>query len=69
MNQAQILREKFDNDLKELQDNCIHIKTKEMPQMWAPGHYSDNKVIVCEECDKIVGTGGPFYSLQLAFGI
>lgn len=69
MNQAQILRKKFDDDLKKLQDNCPHIKTTEMSHMWAPAHYSTYNVIVCNECDKIVGNGGPYYKSQLSLAI
>jgi hypothetical protein len=58
MSKAKELRDKFDKELKDLQDNCPHTETEEMPYMWAPGHYADNNVIVCKECDKIVGQGG-----------
>jgi hypothetical protein len=54
MNQAQILRQKFEEDLKNLQDNCTHSETKWMPYMYAPARYSGKKALVCKECDKIV---------------
>lgn len=53
MSKAKELREKFDKELKELQDNCLHEKTNILPFMWAPGHYS-GKVEFCIECDKIL---------------
>ncbi len=49
------LREKFELDLKELQDNCSHDESDWMPYMWAPGHFG-NDVKVCKNCEKILET-------------
>jgi hypothetical protein len=53
MSKAKELRDKFEKDLKELQDNCPHTDSEWMPFMWAPGHFGP-KVRVCGECDKIL---------------
>jgi len=50
---AKELRDKFEKDLKELQDNCPHTESTWMPYMWAPGHFGP-KVRSCNECDKIL---------------
>jgi len=50
---AKELRDKFEKDLKELQDNCPHKDSTWMPYMWAPGHFGP-KVRSCNECDKIL---------------
>lgn len=53
MNQAQILRKKFEDDLKMLQNDCPHKDSEMMPYMWAPGHFS-GKVRVCRNCELIL---------------
>ena len=50
---AKELRNKFDKDLEELQNNCKHEKSDWMPYSWAPGHFG-NMVLVCEVCEKIL---------------
>lgn len=53
MSKARELRDKFNEDLKDLQQKCPHIVSDVMPYMWAPGHSSGN-VRVCRECDEIL---------------
>jgi hypothetical protein len=65
MNQAQILRQKFEEDLKNLQDNCTHPEGEWMPHMWAPGHISPNKAYVCKHCEKIVNWEEPMFPFQI----
>ena len=50
---AKELREKFEKDLKELQDNCLHEEKKWLPYMWAPGHFA-GEVLTCLKCEKIL---------------
>jgi hypothetical protein len=50
---AQELRDKFESDLKNLQDTCLHENKEWMPYAYAPGHYSA-PVWVCTCCDKII---------------
>ena len=52
---AKKLRDKFDADLKALQDACQHPNSKRMPYMWAPGHMGSD-VEVCDTCEKILET-------------
>jgi len=50
---AKELRAKFEQDLKNLQDNCPHIdESGWMDYMWAPGHLGP-PVKVCNTCEKI----------------
>lgn len=49
---AQELREKYEKDLKELQDHCPHEEYEELPYEFAPGH-SYGYVNVCKRCEKI----------------
>ena len=53
MSKAKQLREKFDLELKHLQENCPHIKSIITAYLWAPGH-SNGKIKVCLECEKIL---------------
>jgi hypothetical protein len=53
MSKAKELRDEFEKDLKELQDNCPHTESTWMDSMWAPGHFGP-RVRVCKECDKIL---------------
>lgn len=51
---AKELRDKFDADLKEMQEKCKHENVSDwMDYMWAPGHFG-LPVKVCRHCDKIV---------------
>ena len=52
---AKILRDKFEEDLKSLQDICPHVNAEWMPWAFAPGHYSQ-PVLVCDVCEKVVET-------------
>lgn len=47
------LRDKFEADLKALQDRCLHEKTENMLNEFAPGHYNGT-VEVCLNCDKVI---------------
>lgn len=53
---AEELRDKFEKDLKELQDACKHEESEWMEDYWAPGHYS-GMVNVCNYCEKILEKG------------
>lgn len=50
---AKELREKFEADLKDLQEICMHSKVEEMIHEYAPGH-SIGTVRVCVNCEKIM---------------
>ncbi len=54
MNEARKIRKEYDKKLKALQDSCPHSETKWTRYMWAPGHISPKKVLVCVRCDKIL---------------
>ena len=52
---AKELKEKYDKDLKELQENCKHEDiTHWINSMYAPGHYGVWKVKQCNSCWKIL---------------
>lgn len=51
---AQQLRDKLEEDLKELQNNCIHEKSSNMEYQFAPGHSTGLMVKVCDHCEKIL---------------
>ena len=53
MSKAKELRDKFEADLKKLQDDCPHKEVEKIPYMWSPGHNSGD-CIVCLECNKIL---------------
>jgi hypothetical protein len=53
MNSIQKLRQKFEQDKQQIQDNCSHTKVEILPYMWAPGHFF-GKNIVCVECEKVL---------------
>jgi len=50
---AQELKERYDKDLKELQESCPHDEAKWMPFMWAPGHFAGEHLL-CSRCWKVV---------------
>lgn len=50
---AQILRDKFEEDLKALQNICPHLEVEELPYMCAPGHFAGT-VIICKQCEKVM---------------
>ena len=51
---AKELRDKFDADLKALQEVCKHEDTGEAEECWAPGHFSGSTVKYCKVCEKIL---------------
>lgn len=51
---AQQLRDKFEADLKSLQDTCPHTESEVMQSMWAPGHMG-GMVRVCKVCEAVLG--------------
>lgn len=59
MSKAKELRDKFNKELKELQDSCPHIESEWMSHMWAPGHYSPYKVRVCKSCEATIEQAPP----------
>ena len=50
---AKALRDKFEADLKALQEHCSHTSSTVMPYCWGPGHFGDD-VRVCDCCEKIL---------------
>lgn len=55
MNKAEKLKQKYLEDLANLQTKCKHNKQSEwMENYWAPGHSSGFEVKVCNECGKPV---------------
>lgn len=56
---AQQLKDKYEADLKKLQDNCTHEKTTQMEYHFAPGHFSGTMVDVCDFCWKTIRTIQP----------
>lgn len=50
---AQQLRDKYEQDLAQLQETCEHEKAEWMEHHFAPGHF-DGMVFVCANCDKIL---------------
>ena len=52
-NNAQLLHEKYEQDLKDLQETCPHEQLSDwMSVMWAPGHLCNYDAQVCMECNK-----------------
>lgn len=50
---AQELKDKFDSDLKQLQETCNHEDISGWLNLeWAPAHYAGVKVKVCNVCWK-----------------
>ena len=45
------LEKAFEKEVKELQKNCPHKKTKWFDNMYAPGHFNGT-VLVCLRCNK-----------------
>lgn len=63
---AKELRQKFETDLNQLQDNCKHEKISDwMDYEWAPGHSSPIKVRTCAICEKIMDINYGIYDLQM----
>ena len=60
---AKQLRNKFDKDLKKLQNTCPHKKSKWMEYHWAIGHWSGTMVNVCLSCEKTLETKNEYESL------
>ena len=50
---AKSLREKYEKELKDLQESCSHDDLSVwMDHMWAPVHYSGYQVKMCNICEK-----------------
>lgn len=54
MKTASELREKFNSDLIELQNNCKHENCELLDYEFAPGHFSGMKINICKICEKVV---------------
>jgi len=52
MKSAQELKDKYENDLKELQNKCKHEKTVWCIEEWAPAHRTGWEVLTCKNCWK-----------------
>jgi len=53
MSEYKKLKEKFEQDVKELQENCPHEALSEpMEVYWAIGHSSGYSSRFCERCNK-----------------
>lgn len=55
MSEYENLKNEFERKVKELQEKCPHTTTKWYMHMWAPGHFSGEDILVCENCDKHLG--------------
>lgn len=49
------LKEKFDQDVKELQTNCKHNETKWVRQSFGFGHFTGYEIEICIICHKELG--------------
>ena len=53
MSEYSKLKEKFDKEVKELQENCLHEELSEpMEVFWAYGHSCGYKSKFCQRCGK-----------------
>jgi len=53
MSEYKKLKEKFEQDVKELQENCPHkVLSEPIEVYWAPGHSSGYSSRFCECCNK-----------------
>ena len=59
MKTAKQLREKYESDLKKLQEKCSHEKSTWMDNMVYPGHIY-GAVLVCDVCDKVIDSNSIF---------
>lgn len=57
MNKIEILRQKHEKEIEELQSGCSHKKSKRTPFYWAVGHYSHD-VEVCSSYGKTLKVYG-----------
>jgi len=49
------IKERHEREIQKFIDSCPHPKISEpISYMWAPGHFSDKKVRICERCNKII---------------
>jgi hypothetical protein len=63
---AKELRDKFDAELKEMQENCQHPEISDwMEYHWAIGHFS-HWVKICRVCEKTVEEKRPDYDSQMS---
>ena len=51
---AEELHNKYEEDLKKLQESCPHEHTQEGNEYWAPGHGTGRVVEMCLDCWKTV---------------
>ena len=57
------LEEEFNRKVRELRGKCKHEDVSDwIKVMWAPGHYSNVQVRVCEACRKTVASREPCWS-------
>jgi len=61
---AKELYEKYEKDLKDLQDNCKHGDVSDwLTYYWAPGH-SNSEAKQCNICHKIMETRNDWESMN-----
>jgi len=59
MSELKKLKQKYDADVKQLQESCPHPEISDwMPVQWAPGHYSGYSVKLCKRCGKTLDRRG-----------
>ena len=56
---AKQLREKYESDLKKLQEKCSHEKSTWMDNVSSSGHIYGT-VLVCDFCDKVIDSNSIF---------
>jgi len=54
MSQAKELEQKYQDDLKSLQETCTHVKTTWALVSWGPGRYGNTDHEICDNCWKTV---------------
>ena len=52
VSKAKSIIEANENLIKDIQKECSHPSTTEMPYYWAPGHYS-GQCKVCDDCGHV----------------
>lgn len=51
---AESLRLRLAEEIKDLQETCIHEKAEWMEHQWAPGHGFGAQVLVCSVCEWVM---------------
>lgn len=51
---AKELKDKYDKDLKELQERCEHKNTTWCTEEWIIGHSTGYQVLSCSDCWKVI---------------